>query len=60
MTPEDIMIKVEAVTAPDKMTPKEALDFLESLSSLIDGSIEGLRHDLRNSEPYHDDEDEKE
>lgn len=41
---------IDKATHPDKMTPKQALDFLESLQSTLEGKIYGLRDDIINGE----------
>lgn len=53
-SPEELREKVrnliEAVTSPKKMTKREAIDFLEELSSDIDGMIDGLKDEIRNED----------
>jgi hypothetical protein len=38
--------KVEAMCAPDKMSRKEAADFLEDVVALLEASIDCLRNEL--------------
>lgn len=39
---------IDAVTEPSMMTPKQALEFLELLSTDIQCRIDGLKDDMRN------------
>lgn len=36
---------VMEICAPEKMTPKEAIDFLDQLGSNLDGAIEALKEE---------------
>ena len=38
-----IMESVDEATAPGKMTPQEAIEFLQELSADVDGRIEALK-----------------
>lgn len=44
---EKLLEDIDLVTAPDKMSAKDAILILEELASDIDGRIEGLRDDLQ-------------
>lgn len=50
MTAFDMMQRINDATAPDKMTKREAYDWLSDLKGLIDGSLEALDEEMSEEE----------
>ena len=46
---QDIMDQIHEVIEPSKMSPEEALEFLDELASDIEASQGGLRDDIKNA-----------
>lgn len=47
MTMQDIIDDIDAATDPDRMTKKEAFEFLQRLSTEIESRMEALKEELR-------------
>lgn len=39
--------EIELISSPSRMTQQEALEYLESISSALEGRIEGLRSEIQ-------------
>jgi hypothetical protein len=47
---DEIMESIDRAVEPVLMSPEEALEFLQDLQSRIEGSIDGLKDDIKNAE----------
>lgn len=45
-TVDEMMREIDDAVAPDEMSPKEALDWIETLIEELEMRVEGLRADL--------------
>ena len=47
---EGVMLQIDLITDPGQMPKQEALEFLEQCATELEGRIEALKDELRNSE----------
>ena len=50
MTKTELLNEVDEIIAPEKMSPEEAIEFLEQLGDEIEMRIQGIKDDMRHNE----------